>query len=420
MRHSTGTGAFGAHGGEGRLGRRRVWVGATCLTLLALAALFAALTLVDMRQEDYAGRLARRVALLEAQIEAHTGLGVDPAAAETRVHGACTARTSLCHEHCAAATRGLAKFATQCQEERISKSERQTRDGVDVISNFCGTDYDHAVCIRSPRGDYAFPPREQECVVLDFGIRQQPQLSEALSLPPFNCTVHAFDPSPITLKWVESSGLLDNKRIHFHPVGAGGHDGVAKLAGYNWGQISIMHPFDARECALSADSSDKAVPYVRQCRNAGIKLPAQSLEVNVSTLPTILDELGLLHVDIIKVDVEGSEWGFISQALLHYAARGLPFPADQLALEVHHFTQSPLYGAARSPEVSELSSLLSSLGGMDLWLNYLPGGWATDPLQAELPPARYNLLSYLAKVPRGTVRAAPSPLSTVASQQSLI
>ena len=40
---------------------------------------------------------------------------------------------------------------------------------------------------------------------------------------------------------------------------------------------------------------------------------ACSLEVNVRTLPSIMSDLGLAHVDIVKIDVEGSEFAFLSQ-----------------------------------------------------------------------------------------------------------
>jgi hypothetical protein len=48
----------------------------------------------------------------------------------------------------------------------------------------------------------------------------------------YNCTVHAFDPSPVTLRWIQSSGLLDNGNIHFHQYGAGAIDGKTFFAGF--------------------------------------------------------------------------------------------------------------------------------------------------------------------------------------------
>ena len=171
--------------------------------------------------------LSQRVELLEAQLQAHTALGADPLAAEAPVAGVCTATTALCPEHCALQAKGVAKFATEC--------DRAARAASATSGNACGRDYDHEVCLSAPSRPssikpYAFPQTGGRCTVLDFGIRQQPQFSEAMSLA-YNCTVHAFDPSPVTLRWIQSSGLLDNGNIHFHQYGAGAIDGKTFFAG---------------------------------------------------------------------------------------------------------------------------------------------------------------------------------------------
>jgi hypothetical protein len=44
----------------------------------------------------------------------------------------------------------------------------------------------------------------KNCTIYDFGIRAQPDFGVILSLPPFECQVYAFDPSPITQKWFAS------------------------------------------------------------------------------------------------------------------------------------------------------------------------------------------------------------------------
>jgi hypothetical protein len=48
------------------------------------------------------------------------------------------------------------------------------------------------------------------CVVYDFGIRNEPDFGVILAQPPFNCQVHAFDPSPITREWFEQNHELKN------------------------------------------------------------------------------------------------------------------------------------------------------------------------------------------------------------------
>ena len=50
----------------------------------------------------------------------------------------------------------------------------------------------------------------------------------------FGCTVHAFDPSPITQKWFPKSGLDKLPNYFLHSYGAGNVDGDVVLKTYDW------------------------------------------------------------------------------------------------------------------------------------------------------------------------------------------
>eukprot|EP00959_Pyramimonas_sp_CCMP1952_P266994 5582576-Pyramimonas_sp.AAC.1 len=76
--------------------------------------------------------------------------------------------------------------------------------------------YDNHVCLDN------FP--FNNCVVYDFGVRAQPEFGQTLLNPPFNCEVFAFDPSPVSINWYQTSALKDHPRYHFFPYGAGGVD----------------------------------------------------------------------------------------------------------------------------------------------------------------------------------------------------
>ena len=57
-----------------------------------------------------------------------------------------------------------------------------------------------------------------------------------LSQEPFNCQVHAFDPSPIATAFIKESVKINtNPNYHFHPYGGGGSNEVLQLREYDWG-----------------------------------------------------------------------------------------------------------------------------------------------------------------------------------------
>jgi len=51
------------------------------------------------------------------------------------------------------------------------------------------------------------------------------------------------------------------------------------------------------------------------------------------TLPTLMEMNGHDHIDILKIDIEGSEFSLLSDLLDHYGDRPLPF--GQLQIEIH-------------------------------------------------------------------------------------
>ena len=76
----------------------------------------------------------------------------------------------------------------------------------------------------------------------------------------------------------------------------------------------------------------------RDCSNKGVYLKEFSLPVK--TIPTIMKELGHTHVDIMKIDVEGSEYALLEHM---FDTFGCP-PTDQITLEWHHFDFDSRYG----------------------------------------------------------------------------
>lgn len=144
---------------------------------------------------------------------------------------------------------------------------------------------------------------------------------------------------------------------HFHPYGAGGSDGTVTLQEYNWGQVSILRMPD----------------YTVNCKNKTDKCAlehhdSKEFKLPVKTLPTIMKELGHKgrDIDILKIDVEGSEYSFLENLLDSTA--GCPSYINQLSLEWHHFDLDTRYGEGSSPSINTIVTLLHACGLKNFWM----------------------------------------------------
>ena len=165
----------------------------------------------------------------------------------------------------------------------------------------------------------------------------------------FGCDVHGFIPSPISQskKWLEKYDLAKNPKYTFHSYGVGAVDGYVELFDYDWEQISIHR------------AHDRVDP-----NNSLNLLPAPRLKVHrvkVATLASILAAVDIVgDVDVLKIDVEGSEWGFFQAVFdAKNPAKRCP-PARMLLLEFHHHVLEEQYGS--SPELNEMTIFLQDCG----------------------------------------------------------
>lgn len=118
--------------------------------------------------------------------------------------------------------------------------------------------------------------------------------------------VHAFDPSPESMAWVGTQELP--VALHFHAFGVAELDGLLTLR------------------ARQSESGGAPVMYsaVDQTRTGPV------VEVECLSLATITARLGHSRVSLLKLDVEGAEYG----ALRSMLASGLR--PSQLLVEFHH------------------------------------------------------------------------------------
>ena len=100
------------------------------------------------------------------------------------------------------------------------------------------------------------------------------------------CDVHAFDPTPTAKSWLQ--GLDIPAKFHFYPLGVANFDGEA-------------------EFFVSASEDDRS--FGSKGTSEGEQ--PDSLMCPVRRVKTIMDMLGHTEIDLLKMDIEGFEYGVI-------------------------------------------------------------------------------------------------------------
>jgi FkbM family methyltransferase len=125
----------------------------------------------------------------------------------------------------------------------------------------------------------------------------------------FNATVYGFDPTPKAMAWIKQQNLPS--QFHFVPIGLAHYDGMADF-GLNrpdWESYSTTLPV--------AESVERA-----QCR--------------VARLTTLTREVNVKHIDVLKIDIEGSEYDAVPDLL----SSGMIF--GQFCLELHYVSKAEI------------------------------------------------------------------------------
>jgi FkbM family methyltransferase len=165
---------------------------------------------------------------------------------------------------------------------------------VNLPFDFLGTKYGGWPLLAStPRG----------AVVYSFGIGEDISFDLG-AIERFGCLVHGFDPTPRSLAWVRRQTLPE--QFAFHPIGIAAEDGEAEF----------FAPAIDGHVSFSASPSSPAV-------GKPIKAPVMRLE-------TILSRFNHRAPAILKMDIEGFEYGVIDDILA-----GSLRPS-QLLVEFHH------------------------------------------------------------------------------------
>jgi FkbM family methyltransferase len=104
----------------------------------------------------------------------------------------------------------------------------------------------------------------------------------------FGCEVHAFDPTPSAAAYVAQTVDADN-RFHFHRYGI-------------WSEDRSMPFFEPRIGDQNYNVSDR-------------EGTGRSIAAEFRSVPSLMAELGHEHIDLLKLDIEGSEYEVIDSVL---------------------------------------------------------------------------------------------------------
>ena len=139
-------------------------------------------------------------------------------------------------------------------------------------------------------------------VIWSAGVGRDTSFDRAL-IAHFGVEVHAFDPTPAALGWLERE--LPLAGFTLHRVGLADFDGVGVFRGPR------KRKFESYSLA----------------RTEGV---GPSIEAPVQTVGSLMRELGHPRIDLLKLDIEGAEYGVVAKLISQR------LPVRQILVEFHH------------------------------------------------------------------------------------
>lgn len=153
-----------------------------------------------------------------------------------------------------------------------------------------------------------------DSIVYSLGIGQDASFDQSL-IDRYGLTVYAFDPTPETAAWLAGQSMPGNFR--YQPVAISDYDG----------------------------SADFFAPVAgSKCSTLQARIPGQTPSHRVTTrrLKTLMRDLGHDRIDVLKMDIEGAEYGVLRDLLNDGV------PVRQLLVEFHH--RFPTIGAGKTKD----------------------------------------------------------------------
>jgi FkbM family methyltransferase len=145
---------------------------------------------------------------------------------------------------------------------------------------------------------------DKNSVIYSFGIGEDMSFDEEL-LEKFNCNIFAFDPTPKCIKWISEKNFIHSK-FNFYPFGIDNVSGIVEFL------LPKNDSFVSGSAILNSnvDSNKKIL-------------------VKMKNLSDITLDLNHKKIDVLKMDIEGSEYKLIENILMSN------IEIKQILIEIH-------------------------------------------------------------------------------------
>ena len=170
----------------------------------------------------------------------------------------------------------IRKLKSYRRKDRLRKMLKFGSKRDDIVH--CGEDYGGFEIVETVLDD--------ESIVYSFGIGEDLSFSKDL-VNKYGCNVFAFDPTPKSIEYVRKNELYNDNRFNFFEWGLSNRD-----------EIGEFH--------LPSDDAN-----VSGSLNSWSGVGGETIKVVLKTIPSIMRELNHSYIDILKMDIEGSEFDVI-------------------------------------------------------------------------------------------------------------
>lgn len=181
-----------------------------------------------------------------------------------------------------------------------------------AVKQALGVELSYRPCTPTPRqmhgvndGLWCVCPEglDERAVVYSVGVGLDVSFDLSL-IETFGVTLHAFDPTPRSIAWIAGQTLPEEFR--FHPFGLADFDGTVRFR-------PPLNPANVSHTMLARPLTDE-----------------QAIDVPVRRLSTVMRQLGHGRIDLLKLDIEGAEYGVIDDLAT------TTIRPRQLLVEFHH------------------------------------------------------------------------------------
>ncbi|SDM55101.1 FkbM family methyltransferase [Kriegella aquimaris] len=139
-------------------------------------------------------------------------------------------------------------------------------------------------------GFYVWPGSLNEnSIVYSFGIGEDVSFDSEIHKR-YGCHVYGFDPTPKSIRWIKGQKLFE--KFHFHEFGLSTQSGFANF-------FLPKNP-DHVSGSLFVNSNTSAL---------------EKVQVEMRSLEDIVTENQHTHIDVLKIDIEGAEYGVVESIL---------------------------------------------------------------------------------------------------------